>query len=178
VGKPRGPEQQGPRPRRPGDKLIAGIDARAATSFARHPQLKGKSVLFTFFDPKDPGKIGFYTSHDTRPGFLASIGMANPKLVRERSAATEAFYETISAERGDELADADILVTYGAGDGSTLAQLRADRLLSKIPAISRGAVAVLQDSTPLAASANPSPLSIDWGIDRYFDLLAAAADKA
>jgi iron complex transport system substrate-binding protein len=32
---------------------------------------------------------------------------------------------------------------------------------------------VLQNSTPLAASANPSPLSIGWGIDEYLALLAA-----
>ena len=51
-------------------------------------------------------------------------------------------------------------------------------MLSQIPAIQRGSVAVLEDSTPLAASANPSPLSIGWGIDEYFDLLAAAADPA
>jgi iron complex transport system substrate-binding protein len=161
-----------------GDELVARLDARTAASLARHPQLKGKSVVFTYVDPKDTSKIGFYTAHDTRPGFLASIGMVNPKLVQERSAATSAFYDTISAEQGDRLADADIVVTYGAADGSTPATLKADALLSKIPAISRGSVAVLQDSTPLAASANPSPLSIGWGIDRYLDLLAGAADKA
>lgn len=161
-----------------GDRLVADLDARITASFARHRQLRGKRVVFTFFDPKTPSTIGFYTAHDTRPGFLTSIGMVNPRLVQERSAATRAFYETISAEQADLLADADILVTYGAADGSTLAALRADPLLSKIPAVSRGAVAVLQDSTPLSASANPSPLSIGWGIDRYLDLLAAAADKA
>ncbi|MEC8762654.1 MAG: iron-siderophore ABC transporter substrate-binding protein, partial [Actinomycetota bacterium] len=29
------------------------------------------------------------------------------------------------------------------------------------------------NSTPLAASANPSPLSIGWGVDDYFALLAS-----
>jgi iron complex transport system substrate-binding protein len=37
---------------------------------------------------------------------------------------------------------------------------------------------VLVDSTPLAASANPSPLSIGWGIEEYLDLLADAAARA
>lgn len=161
-----------------GAKLVADLDARVGTEFAKHPQLAGKSIVFTFFDPNDPSKIGFYTSHDTRPGFLTAIGMTDPKLVRERSASSKAFYETVSAEQGDQLADADVLVTYGAADGSTLAKIKADPLLSKIPAVARGSVAVLADSTPLAASANPSPLSIGWGVDDYFTLLATAAGKA
>ena len=33
-------------------------------------------------------------------------------------------------------------------------------------------------STPLAASANPSPLSIGWGIDDYFALLAGGLQTA
>jgi iron complex transport system substrate-binding protein len=51
-------------------------------------------------------------------------------------------------------------------------------VLSQTPAIGRGSVAVLEDSTPLVASANPSPLSIGWGIDAYFDLLAGAVVPA
>ena len=40
--------------------------------------------------------------------------------------------------------------------------------------VSVTAAAVLENSTPLAASANPSPLSIGWGVDDYFALLAGA----
>lgn len=156
-----------------GERLVVDLDAKVSAAFAAQPDLAGKTVVFTFIDPKDSSKIGFYTSHDTRPGFLVGIGMRNPKLVEERSNSTKEFYETISAEQGDRLADADILVTYG--DGSTVATLQANPLLASIPAIKRGSVAVLQNSTPLAASANPSPLSIGWGVDRYFALLAAAA---
>ncbi len=46
--------------------------------------------------------------------------------------------------------------------------IQADPLIGKIPAVQAGAVATLVDSTPLAAMANPSPLSIPWGIDDYF----------
>lgn len=159
-----------------GEKLVADLDAEISTTFAAYPQLDGKSVIFTYIDPKDTSKIGFYTAHDTRPGFLTSIGMLDPKLVKDRSATTEAFYETVSSEQADLLADADLVVTYG--DGSTLAALQGDELLSQIPAVERGSVAVLQESTPLAASANPSPLSIGWGLDEYLDLLATAAGAA
>ena len=69
-----------------------------------------------------------------------------------------------------------MFVTYGDADGAIIDQLQADPLLSQIPAVANGNIAVLENSTPLAASANPSPLSIGWGIDEYFALLAGALD--
>ena len=106
------------------------------------------------------------------------MGMAMPAVVTETSAETEEFYVTRSAEDLDAFDDVDIFVTYGDAEGELLDRITSDPVLSQIPAIERGAVAVLEDSTPLAASANPSPLSIGWGIEEYFDLLAEAAGPA
>ncbi|RNL78345.1 ABC transporter substrate-binding protein [Nocardioides marmorisolisilvae] len=161
-----------------GDALVKKLDGEIQTSLEAHPSIEGKKFLFSYVDPKDMSQIGFYTTHDTRPGFLLDLGLPAPELVAARSAKSKTFYETVSSEKASELDDVDVFVGYGQGDGSTLASLQKDPLIGKIPAIKKGAVAILQDSTPLAASANPSPLSIGWGIDRYFDLLAAAADKA
>ena len=159
-----------------GDALITTLDHEVTASLDKHPSLKGKKVLFSYVDPKDMSQIGFYTSHDTRPGFLAGLGLPQPGIVTQRSQGSESFYETVSAEKASSFDDVDVFVGYG--DDSTVAALQADPLIGAIPAVRKGAVAILQDSTPLAASANPSPLSIGWGIDRYFDLLAAAADRA
>jgi iron complex transport system substrate-binding protein len=161
-----------------GEQLVADLEEEIDDAFAAHPQLADKSILFSYVDPTDSSEIGFYTTHDTRPGFLHELGMGIPSLVEERSAGTDAFYETISAEQADELDDVDILVLYGTGFDETLGALRADGLLGTVPAIERGSVVVLENSTPLAASANPSPLSIGWGLDDYFALIASAADKA
>ena len=138
------------------------------------PSSPTRSVLFSYIDPADFSQIGFYTSHDTRPGFLASLGLPLPAVVEEESAGTDEFYVTISAEEADRFADVDVFVTYGEADGAIVEQLQADPLLSQIPAIANGKIAILESSTPLAASANPSPLSIGWGIDEYFALLASA----
>lgn len=154
-----------------GEALVAELDEYAAEAFAERPELAGAKVLFTYIDPTDFSQVGYYSSNDTRPGFLADLGMGTPDIVADNT--TDAFYDTISAEEGDKLADVDVLVTYGADD-SFIAQLQNDKLLAKIPAIAEGAVAVLPDSTPLAASANPSPLSIEATLDEYLDLLAAA----
>ena len=161
-----------------GDQLITDLDAKVADALANYPELDGKKVLFSFIDPTDLSQVGFYTSHDTRPGFLADLGLPMPTVVEEESAATDEFYVTVSSEQADRFADVDLFVTYGEADGAIIAQLQADPLLSTIPAIANGSIAILQESTPLAASANPSPLSIGWGIDDYFALLAAAVTPA
>jgi len=161
-----------------GEQLVADLDAEVQVAYAEHPELDGKSILFSYIDPTDLSQVGFYTTHDTRPGFLAEIGMTMPDVVTETSAQTEEFYVTRSAEELEAFDDVDVFVTYGDAEGELLDRITSDPVLSQIPAIQRGSVAVLEDSTPLAASANPSPLSIGWGIDAYFDLLAAAAGPA
>ncbi len=157
-----------------GEQLIADDEATVQAALANHPGLVGKKVLFSYIDPTDFSQIGFYTSHDTRPGFLAALGLPMPSVVEEASAATTEFYTTVSAEEAEKFDDVDLFVTYGDAGSDFVAQLQADPLLSKIPAIANGNVAVLENSTPLAASANPSPLSIAWGVDDYFALLEGA----
>lgn len=130
-------------------------------------------MWFGYIDPNDLSQIGFYTTHDSRPAFMNSVGMATPQLIAERSAEVDG-YHTISAEQAYQLADVDIFVTTGGA--STLEALQADPLLATIPAIAEGRVVILEDSTPLAAAANPTPLSIRWGLDNYFALFAAAVD--
>lgn len=156
-----------------GEDLIAQLDADVADALAATPALAGAKVLFSYLDPSDLSQIGFYTSHDTRPGFLASIGLPLPEVVEQESAGSEAFYVTISSEEADRFADVDVFVTYGDDAEAFIAQLQADPLLSQIPAIAEGRIAVLPNATPIAASANPSPLSIGWGVGEYFALLAA-----
>jgi iron complex transport system substrate-binding protein len=156
-----------------GDALIAELESDVDEALAAYPQLQDAKVLFSYIDPKDFSQVGFYTSHDTRPGFLEELGLPVPAVVEEASAGTQEFYTTVSAEQADAFADVDLFVTYGDAGTDVVGQLQDDALLSKIPAISKGSVAVLENSTPLAASANPSPLSIRWGIDEYFALLAA-----
>jgi iron complex transport system substrate-binding protein len=161
-----------------GEQLVADLDAQVDAAYAEHPELDGKTIMFSYIDPTDLSQVGFYTTHDTRPGFLAEVGMAMPAVVAKASAETDEFYVTRSVEDLGAFDDVDIFVTYGDAEGTLLDKVTTDPVLSQIPAIERGSVAVLEESTPLAASANPSPLSIGWGIDEYFDLLAEAAEPA
>lgn len=157
-----------------GDALIDELEGEVDAALANHPELADASVLFSYIDPSDFSQIGFYTTLDTRPGFLADLGVPQPTVVAEKSEGSDLFYTTVSAEQADRFADVDVFVTYGDASGSIIPLLQADPLLSQIPAIAEGRIAILEESTPLAASANPSPLSIRWGIDEYFALLAGA----
>jgi iron complex transport system substrate-binding protein len=159
-----------------GDALIDDLHGQVEAALAAHDGLADASILFSYLDEADLSKVGFYTSHDTRPGFLESLGLPAPEIVAAETEGTEAFYVDVSAEEADRFDDVDVFVTYGDPSGSIIATLQADPLLSQIPAIAQGRIAVLENSTPLAASANPSPLSIPWGIDEYFTVLAGALD--
>lgn len=142
-----------------GEQLIADLDAQAADAFAAYPELAGANVVSGWFDVTDLSQIGFYTDHDTRPGFLYAAGMGEPAVVAEESAGTDQFWVSVSAEEGDRFDDVDVFITYG--DASTLATLQADPLVGRIPAIAAGHVLVLQDDSPEAAASNPSVLSYD-----------------
>jgi iron complex transport system substrate-binding protein len=157
-----------------GDQLIDELHAKVQSALADYPELADSKVLFSYIDPADFSQIGFYTSLDTRPGFLTALGLPEPTVVEEESAGTDLFYVSVSAEEADRFEDVDVFVTYGEADGAIVEQLQSDPLLAQIPAIANGNIAVLENSTPLAASANPSPLSIGWGVDEYFALLAGA----
>ena len=55
-----------------------------------------------------------------------------------------------------------------------MGKLQKDPLLGKIKAIKQGKVAFL-DNGAVGAVANPSPLSIPWGLDKYLDVVESAA---
>lgn len=154
-----------------GEKLTEDLQAEADAALAAHPELADKKLLFSYIDPSDLSQIGFYNAIDTRPGYLHdNLGLPFPSIVEESADSTE-FYQSVSSEDADKFSDVDVFVVYG--DASIIPVLQADPLLSKIPAIAAGRIATLGDATPLAASANPSPLSIGWGLDKYLGVLAA-----
>jgi len=159
-----------------GEALVEELDAEVQSAFAEREVLEGKNVVFSYLDPNDLSQIGFYTTLDTRPAFLHEYGMGVPEAVSASSEGTDEFYTTVSSEQADTFDDVDLIVTYGDTEGKLVEQVESDPLLSKIPAVSEGHVAALPDATPLAAAANPTPLSITYNLDEYLDILAAALE--
>ncbi|MGV8938686.1 MAG: iron-siderophore ABC transporter substrate-binding protein [Allorhizobium sp.] len=158
-----------------GDALIAGIEAEIAEAVAGHPQLKGKSAMFvTHLDTTNLSIVNFYTANDTRVKFFADLGLSSPKSVIEASKPGQ-FAAGVSAERVDVFDDVDIIVTYGSQP--LLDAVRADPLLSRMPAVRNNAIVML-GRNPRGTAANPTPLSISWVLKDYVDILAQAAEKS
>ncbi len=159
-----------------GEKLADDVEKQIETIAAKHPTLKGKSALFSFIDPTDLSKVGFYTTVDPRAELLEDVGMTTPKLVKDAGAKGE-FYTTVSAEKSDQFSDVDVIVTYGKDEAAVLKAVKADPLWSKMAPVKNGAIDILEDDTPLAAAGNPSPLNIAWGLDKYLSTIDAAVAK-
>ena len=159
-----------------GDTLVADLEKQVADAVAKHPQIKGKAAAFCYTAEGDATKFGYYTTADPRTAFLPDLGMKVPASVEKTSKENaSAFNVDISTENADSLNDFDLIVMYGTE--SDLATLQANSLLSQVRAIKNGAVAFVGNSDPMAASTNPGPLSIPWGIEKYVGLIATAAGK-
>ena len=159
-----------------GDTLVADLEKQVADAVAKHPQIKGKAAAFCYTAEGDATKFGYYTTADPRTAFLSDLGMKVPASVEKASKKNaSAFNVDISTENADSLNDFDLIVMYGTE--SDLAAMQANSLLSQVRAIKNGAVAFVGNSDPMAASTNPGPLSIPWGIEKYVGLIATAAGK-
>ncbi|PVY30953.1 MULTISPECIES: iron-siderophore ABC transporter substrate-binding protein [Williamsia] len=159
-----------------GKELVSQLEKEIADAAAEHPQIAGKNVMFlTHVDTTDLSEVSFYTTHDTRAAFFEDLGMATPPSIATASAGTEKFSLSQSAEQVDALNDVDVIVTYGGAD--LVNALKADPLLSKMPAVASDAIVTLPSSDPLGTAANPTPLSISWVLDDYLSMLAQASGK-
>ncbi len=159
------------------EDLIADLEKHVSDETAKYPAIADKTTLFTYIDPTDLSTVGYYSLLDPRAVFLNELGLTPSSAVETSSTDAETFWFTQSAEQIENFSDVDTLVGYGSDD--TLAQLQADPLWSRIPAIASGAVVMLPDNTSLAAVANPSPLSIGTSLsDEFIGLVGAAAAKA
>ena len=159
-----------------GDTLVADLEKQVADAVAKHPQIKGKAAAFCYTAEGDATKFGYYTTADPRTAFLSDLGMKVPASVEKASKENaSAFNVDVSTENADSLNDFDLIIMYGTE--SDLAAMQANSLLSQVRAIKNGAVAFVGNSDPMAASTNPGPLSIPWGIEKYVGLIATAAGK-
>ncbi|WP_411034840.1 iron-siderophore ABC transporter substrate-binding protein [Shinella sp. BYT-45] len=158
-----------------GDALIERIEKEIAETVAGYPVLKGKSAIFvTHLDVTDLSTVNFYTANDTRVKFFADLGLVSPKSVLEATKPGQ-FAASVSAERVDAFDDVDIVVTYGSMP--LLDAVKGDLLLSRMPAVGKDALVMLERN-PVGTAANPTPLSISWVLKDYVALLARAAGKS
>jgi len=158
-----------------GEALIKKIEAEIAEAVATHPEIRGRKAMFvTHLNPLDLSTINFYTTNDTRVKFFKDLGLESPKSVVDVSQPGK-FSGSVSAERIDLFDDVDLVVAYG--NMKLLSAVTANLLMSKMPAIEKGAIVILGANT-VGTAANPTPLSISWVLKDYVALFAEAARKS
>ncbi|RMI09196.1 iron-siderophore ABC transporter substrate-binding protein [Cellulomonas triticagri] len=159
-----------------GEELVTELEGEITDAVAAHPGLEGAATMFvTHVDTTDLSTVNFYTANDTRAAFFADLGLTTPAAVEEASASGE-FSGSVSAEQVDQFDDVELIVTYG--DQALVDTLKADPLLSQMPAIANDAVVFLDGSGPMGTAANPTPLSISWVLDDYVGMLADAVNSS
>lgn len=158
-----------------GEQLIEKTERFIADKAAAYPDLKGKKAVFTYISPADLSSFYIYMPTDPRGEFLGELGLEFPDSVNRHVTPDTGFALLLSAENADALNDADVIVAYG--DEALLKALQADPVFSKVPAVRRGSMVLIPDGTPLAASLNPNPLSIEYMLDEYLTLINEAVQK-
>ena len=156
-----------------GDALVTELETEISEAARRYPELAGTETMFlTHVDPTDLSTVNFYTANDTRAAFFTDLGLDTPDAVARASEAGD-FSGSISAEQLDQFDDVELIVTYG--DRELVETLRADPLLSQMPAVKNDAIVFLDGNGPMGTAANPTPLAISWVLDDYVAQLAEAA---
>ena len=156
-----------------GDALVTELETEISEAARRYPELAGTETMFlTHVDPTDLSTVNFYTANDTRAAFFTDLGLDTPDAVARASEAGD-FSGSISAEQLDQFDDVELIVTYG--DRELVETLRADPLLSQMPAVRNDAIVFLDGNGPMGTAANPTPLAISWVLDDYVAQLAEAA---
>ncbi len=156
-----------------GEKLIADIEQQIADATA-DAGFEGKTAAFFYASAADLSTVSIYTGGDTRTALLKDLGFDLPQVAIDAMEGG-AFYKDFSAENADQLADVDVIVTYG--DDSMLAALQADPLWSTLPAVQAGAVVAVGNGDAFSAAVSPTALSLPWVLDDYVAVLADAAAK-
>ncbi|WP_246066715.1 iron-siderophore ABC transporter substrate-binding protein [Aliiroseovarius halocynthiae] len=158
-----------------GDALIERLEAKISEVAGNYPQLNGqKAMLVSHTDASDLSVVRFYSGNDPRVQFFKELGMELSNAVAA-TVGDDTFRGEFSAEQIDTFDDVTLVVTYAGSE--MLDAMQDDPLVSKMPAVANGAFALLNNS-PLGAAANPTALVLEYALDDYVSVLAAAADKA
>ena len=158
-----------------GEELVKQTEDMIAEKVSEHPEFKGVKAGFFWISADDFSTFYAYLPADPRASYLQDLGFELPKSIKNLAGGGSDFSVTLSRESVEALSDIDLMVVYG--DEELLKALQADKIMSEIPAIKNGAVALLDSTSRLAASTTPSILSIPATIDEYLDVLSEACGK-
>jgi iron complex transport system substrate-binding protein len=155
-------------------KIVADSEQLIRDEAAKYPVLAGK----TFAGVSDyNGQVAVYAALDARVKYVEDLGLVLAPGVNEQDPAKgQGFYYGLSYETFDTL-NPDILITYFEND-----QQQADFIsrpgVAGSAVVSKGAVAPIIGQEFVYSVSPPTGLSLQWGLSRYLELLAKAAENA
>lgn len=158
-----------------GEKKVKEVEDLIAEKLEEYPQLEGIPTAFCWISADDFSTFYVYLPTDPRAAYLLDLGLTLPESVQKLAGETDDFNITVSRENADQLDDIQLMVVYG--DEDLLKSLQEDKLMSQIPAIKNGAVALVDSTSALAGASTPSILSIPYEIDEYLQLLSDVAEN-
>ncbi|MET0317249.1 ABC transporter substrate-binding protein [Rhodococcus sp. RS1C4] len=154
IGKALGKEQE------TADKT-AELEQKFQTAQDENPQFAAKTLALTFL--MDDGSYMILGSDDIRALFFTDLGFQVPEKT-----------ETVSLEGLTQL-NSDVIVVAG----KSREELTANPLFAQLPAVAEDRTAYIGsfDQDLPSALGYSSPLSLDYAIDGFTPMLAAAADN-
>lgn len=150
--------------------LVARIDDQIDDAVLSHAAIQGRSVAWAWITPTDLSTITLYATSDMRPTMLRRFGMVDSPTVVELSQGQ--FTANLSSERAAEI-NADVFIWYGSMISPD--QLRADPLLSQIPALVANHYYAPTDDQQTLSMTYPTPLSIPVALEHVLPGIAQAA---
>lgn len=157
------------------EHLIADTDAYVKAESAKYPELAGKTFVY---GNMGDGTTAFniYTATDSRPLFLASIGLT-PSEFTLNLPVTEAspYYSPVNYELANTI-EADIVVFWFT-DQAEYEAAQATSYFQAIPAVTRGTFAAIVGRDLVMATSAFSTLSIAYALEAFLPVLAAAAEN-
>ncbi len=157
-----------------GEELVADLEQTIKDAVSQRKELAGTTGMFlTHVDPADLSEINFYSAADTRSKYLLDLGMEIAPSIVKATGGSGDYAGSISGERADELADVDVIITYGGQE--LIDALKGDPVLAQLPAVKNDAIVTLDGAKAIGTAANPTALSVPYLVEEYVGLLADAA---
>jgi iron complex transport system substrate-binding protein len=156
------------------EKLIDDTNAAVQQIADEHPEFADLTFAYTSMGAES---LYLYLGEDPRVQLIENLGFALDPSVDTLAGGGDAatFYSQISQELAPEIA-ADVVI--GFADGLTAAEVLAQPVYARVPALQRGSAVIVDDEEFAAAMSSVSVLSIPFALDELVDQLATAAGNA
>lgn len=157
------------------DKLIGDIESTLAKAGQTRPNYSEVKFAYTYTD--GPGTLGVFLPEEQRVAMLTKLGLKVAPGIAELPEAEGTDSAIIGLENADKISGADVMFTFYS-DPATRAQVEAQPLYGKIPAVEKKAVVASDDPAFVTASSMINPLTVPYAVDKYLPLIDEAVAHA